>query len=95
MRCRTVVACGDGAGLVEQRVHQLVADRDQQLLLGAEVVVQAAGSEAELVGELGHRGLVIALAREDAGGVEHDLRLAAVVALPQGGAVGLWRHPDR
>ena len=70
---------------LEQRVHQLVADRAQQLLLAAEVVVEAAGGEAERLGELGHRGLVVAALGEHARRAEHDLRAAAVVALAQGG----------
>ena len=60
----------------------------QQLLLAAEVVVEAAGGEAERLRELGHRGLVVAALGEHAGGAEHDLGAAAVVALAQGGRGG-------
>jgi hypothetical protein len=76
----------------QQRVHELVADRDQQLLLAAEVVVEAAGADPQLLGELGHRGLVVAALGEHARGAEDDLGLAAVVALLERRASGPGRH---
>ena len=56
--------------------------------LDAEVVVEAAGREAERLGELGHRRLVVAALGEHARGAEHDLGPAAVVALAQRGSGG-------
>ena len=85
-------SASSASALLEQRVHQLVADRAQQLLLAAEVVVEAAGGEAERLRELGHRGLVVAALGEHARGAEHDLRAAAVVALAQGGPGGPCGH---
>jgi hypothetical protein len=73
-------------GPLEQRVHQLVADGAQEMLLGGEVVVEAARGEAERLRQLGHRGLVVAPLGEHACGTEHDLGPPAVVALAQGGS---------
>ena len=89
-------SASSASALLEQRVHQLVADRAQQLLLAAEVVVEAAGREAERLGELGHRGLVVAALGEHARRAEHDLRPAAVVALAHGGSgrAGRSRRPS-
>ena len=56
---------------LEQRLHQLVADADQQLLLAREVVVEAAGGEAHRLGQLLHGGLVVAPLGEDARGRDH------------------------
>ena len=75
-------------GLLEQRLHELVADRGEQLLLAAEVVIERAGGQIHARGQLLHRRLVIALAGEHLGGLVDDLLLAPVIALAQRGACG-------
>ena len=46
--------------LLDQLVDQLLVDREQQVFLLAHVVVQARLADPDLVGDLGHRGGVVA-----------------------------------
>ena len=68
---------------LEQRVHQLAEDRQQQRSLGADVVVQPAGREPGGVAQLVHARRLEAAAREQRGGGRDDLLLAAVVSLAE------------
>ncbi len=52
----------------------------------SEVVVEGAGRETEVVGELRDRGLRVAALREDAGRAGDDVAASPFPALPQGGA---------
>ena len=77
---------------LEQRVHQLPEDVEQERLLGADVVVQPAG--AQPVASLSSSMLVAWKPRRanSAAAVVDDLLLAAVVTLTERGA-GRWlRH---
>ena len=59
----------------ERSVHRLVHDRVQDLLLGGDVVVQARGPDPEGLGDVLHRGAVIAaIGEKQAGRVEHGAR---------------------
>ena len=73
----------DLAGPLEQRVEQLVADADQQLVLALDVVVEAAGGEPGRLGQVAHRGLLVAALGEEAGGGRDHLAPLALVALAQ------------
>jgi len=67
----------------EQRLQQLVADRDQEVVLAVDVVVDAAGGKSGRRGQFGHRGRLEAALGEDPGGVGDDLLAATVIALAQ------------
>ena len=71
--------------LLEQRVHQLPEDLEQQPLLGADVVVQPAALQAGRVAELVHRRGLEAAAREQRGGDLDDLLLTTLVFFSAGG----------
>jgi len=85
-----LVAGGDLAGAVEQRLEELVADRDQERLLAADVVVEAAGGEAGGLGQVGDRGRRVAglglLARRR----RDHLGAATLVAGAERRALGSW-----
>ena len=68
----------DLARLRQQRLQQLVADRDQEVVLALDVVVEAAGGEAGRLGQLAHRGAVVAALGEELGrGATTSLRRAS------------------
>ena len=56
---------GDRDGLVDQLVDQRLVDREEEVLLLAHVVVQARLADADRVGDVGHRGGVVAALAED------------------------------
>src|SRR6185312_1491873 len=70
-------------GLLEQRLHELVTDGGEEILLAAEVVIERAGGQVHARRQLLHGCLVIALAGEHIGGLVDDLLLAAVIAAAQ------------
>jgi hypothetical protein len=70
----------------QQRFQQLVADRDQQVVLALDVVVEAAGGEAGRLGQLAHRGRVVAALGEQLRRRRHHLAAARFVTGAQGGA---------
>ena len=84
-----VVGCGDRAHLIEQGLHELVADEHQQAVLAADVVIQAAGGEPGRCDQVLHRGGVEPLHREHTRCRSDDLLLTAVVARAQGWT-GRW-----
>src|SRR5205807_9942610 len=55
---------------------QLLDHFRQELLLGVEVVVEQPGRHAHLLGDLLHRGVLIALPAQDRSGRVHDLHAA-------------------
>src|ERR1700743_3605963 len=59
------VGGGDRAGLLEEGVEELVADRDQQVLLAGGVVVDAARRQAGRLAEVADRGLLVAALGEE------------------------------
>ena len=79
----------DRAGLVEQRRHELLADLAEQLVLGADVVVQAAGGEARRLDEVRNRRRVEPALCDHLRRARDDLLAALVIAGAQGGAG--WR----
>ena len=81
-------SAADLACPLEQRVDQLVADQNEQLVLGRDVVVEAAGREPGRLEQRRHRGGVVAALREGMRGGVDQLAAAAVVARSQRGAEG-------
>jgi hypothetical protein len=76
----------DLPGARQQRLQQLVADRDQQVVLALDVVIEAAGGKPGRRGQLADRGAVVAALGEELGGGRHHLAAARLVAGAQGGA---------
>ena len=74
--------------LLEQRVHQLPEDLEQQPLLGADVVVEPAAAQAGRLAQLVHVVAWKPRRANSAAAVVDDLLLAAVVALAERGDVG-------
>ena len=89
---RRFLAHAHRARLGQEGLGELVTDGHEQLLLAAEVVIQRAGGQTHGGGQILHRRLVVALARENGGrGRDHGLP-ATVVALLEGGTSRTTRH---
>jgi len=66
-----------GGGLL-QRSHARLINREQQLFLGGEVVVERAGLHVDLDGDVSHGGCRVSAAREKARRGVQQLRQAVV-----------------
>ena len=82
----------DGVGALEQRVHQLVADQDEQLVARVDVVIEAAGGQAgRLEQRRDGRGVVATLGEHVGGGID-DRTPTELVASAERWAGGRGEH---